>query len=287
MQKPAGLRARGSQIEGLIRSAYVNISQGPNNSELRGKPMQKETILKELHFFPKIKSELPEAYKLVFEKEYKDNREGVTLMSRLAQFLEGWMHKKVSQKSGGPLLEIGAGTLNHLAFENSIHDYDICEPYTFLFKDNPNKEKIRHVYHTFEDIPVDQKFQRIISIAVLEHLHNLPLILARSALMLDKDGVFQAGIPSEGGLLWWLSWRFSTGLAYRLRTGLDYGVVMRHEHVNTQFEIIKWIKLVFKDVKTSRFPLPSAHLSLYGYIEARNPKTENVQYILNNYSKET
>ena len=48
----------------------------------------------------------------------------------------------------------------------------------------------------------------------------------------------QACIPSEGGAFWWLSWRLSTGMSYYIRTGLDYGVAMRHEHVNTAPEIV-------------------------------------------------
>ena len=57
-----------------------------------------------------------------------------------------------------------------------------------------------------------------------------------AALRLEADGVFQAGIPSEGGFLWGIAWRLSTGISYYLRTGLGYGVVMRHEHIDSAFE---------------------------------------------------
>lgn len=92
--------------------------------------------------------------------------------------------------------------------------------------------------------------------------------------MLKEYGVFQAGIPSEGGLLWGLSWRISTGLVFRLKTGLDWSEYMRHEHVSSAKEILQLIKFVFREVKISRFPLPFNHLSWYVYVEARFPRPE-------------
>ena len=64
----------------------------------------------------------------------------------------------------------------------------------------------------------------------------------------------------------------STGLAYYLRNRLDYGVVMRHEHVNDAETILSVVHYFFDDVRVSRFPLPMHQLSFYGYIEARRPK---------------
>jgi len=100
---------------------------------------------------------------------------------------------------------------------------------------------------------------------------HLPAELARCALMLEDGGIFQAGIPSEGGCLWGLAWRLSTGFSYRLRTGLDYGALMRHEHVNRADEIIAMLRHFFGVVQVWRFPLNFHHLSFYAYIDARNP----------------
>ena len=94
--------------------------------------------------------------------------------------------------------------------------------------------------------------------------------------------VFQAGIPSEGGLLWGLGWRFSTGISYFLRTGLDYGVVMRHEHLNTAAEITAIVGHLFDDVRLKRFPLPGHHLSLFTYIEAQSPRYDRCRMLVGN-----
>jgi len=78
-----------------------------------------------------------------------------------------------------------------------------------------------------------EQYDRVLSVAVLEHLGEMPAIIAASARLIRQGGVFQAGIPAEGGLLWGLAWRLTTAIAYRARTGLAYAPVMRHEHLNT------------------------------------------------------
>ena len=103
-------------------------------------------------------------------------------------------------------------------------------------------------------------------------MENLPWEVAMSSLFLEPDGLFQAGIPSEGGFLWGSAWRATTGIAYRLRTGLDYGSLMRHEHLSTAKEIETIIRAFFENVSIVRFPFSFHHLSFYTYIEAKFPK---------------
>lgn len=222
--------------------------------------------------FPKVRPPLSPAHARLYEREYHLNREGNAPVERLAKWVEGWMHLCVAARSGrGPTLELGAGTLNHLKYEADLGEYDIVEPFGTLFSGSIHAKRVRHIYSDQSQIPLGSSYARIVSIAVLEHMTDLPRELARSGILLKPDGVFQAGIPSEGGLTWWLGWRCTTGISYWLRNRLDYGVVMRHEHVNTSDEIIALVRLLFRDVRVKRFPLPHRHLSLYAYIEARDP----------------
>jgi len=235
--------------------------------------------------YPRSRPALSPEHLTVYEEQYKINREGATIADGAAQKLEQWMHRKVAALAGDPVLELGAGTLNHLRFEKGTGSYDVVEPFTALFEGKPELSRIRACYRSVHDTPRENRYHRIVSIAVLEHLTDLPQDMARSATILADGGVFQAGIPSEGGLLWWLGWRFSTGLAYFLRTGLDYGRVMRHEHVNNAQEINQIVSYLFEEVTVLRFPMPLRHASFYTYIEARNPRRRLAEALLETTSR--
>lgn len=224
-----------------------------------------------INAFPKKRPSLSSAHEACFKHEYKMNREGETgLIGGLALRLEQWMHKKVSQCDFvGDTLEVGAGTLNHLVFEKNEYAYDIVEPFQELYLDKKDESsRIRSFYRSIIDIPGDIKYDRIISIATMEHMTNLPKELELIHEKLTTEGVLQVGIPTEGGILWGLAWRLTTALSYKIRTGLSYSALMRHEHVNTADEILSLVKHYFGNVEVKRFPFNSKHLSFYTYFSA-------------------
>jgi len=239
------------------------------------------TIDKILARYPKTRPRLPEEYRQVYTKEYLANRNGANLASYVSIRLEQWMHRRVaSRQRPGEVLELGAGTLNHLRYESKHSAYDVVEPFKEFYDKRPDRSNIRHLYSALCEISETKRYDRIISIAVLEHVTDLPREIARACRRLDERGIFQAGIPTEGGALWGCAWRFGTGIGYRLRTGLDYGRLMRHEHVNNEEEIIAVIKYFFGQVQVARFPLPHKHLSLYTHVEARLPRTQRSEEYL-------
>ena len=234
-----------------------------------------------LQSYPRMRPALPDAHKRIYLEEYRRNRGtyGGALF-RMTAALESWMHRRVARRRiDGPVLELGAGTLNHLQYEPKL-PYDIVEPMTALFEDRPEIGLIARAYGSIFDIPGGTRYARIISVAVLEHVEDLPRLVACSGLLLDRDGMFQTGIPAEGGMLWGLAWRMTTGIAYRTRTGLPYGPLMRHEHLNTAAEIISIVRHCFRSVAVSWFPLPHRQLSFYAYIEARDPDTKTCERLL-------
>jgi hypothetical protein len=74
------------------------------------------------------------------------------------------------------------------------------------------------------------------------------------------------GIPSEGTILWRIGWALTTGIEFRARHGLNYGVLMRHEHVNTASEIESVLRVFFKAVRREVYGVMPA-LSLYQFFE--------------------
>src|SRR6202000_3297189 len=94
---------------------------------------------------------------------------------------------------------------------------------------------------------------RVTSVASLEHICDLPFVLARSARLMAEGGALRAAIPSEGGLLWKMGWVFTTGLESRMRHGLDYGQLRAHEHVNTAWEVETLVRALFEEVSVTSF----------------------------------
>lgn len=224
--------------------------------------------------YPRTRPPLPPALEAIYHDTYVSSREGRGILYRITQSLEAWMHRRVAadSKPGQTVLELGAGTLNHLRFESPDEIYDVVEPYKALYEGRSEAGRVRSFFADIADVPSENRYDRIISIATLEHVLNLPELVARAAKLLKPEGVFAAGIPSEGGFLWGFSWRASVGLSFRLRTGLNYGDLMRHEHANQAKEIEAIVKHFFERVQVSRFPIPARQLSLYTFLRCQRAR---------------
>jgi SAM-dependent methyltransferase len=228
-----------------------------------------------LETYPRVRPPLGGRYEELYVGEYKRSRSGGKGLPALVANMEAWMHRQVLGAAREErILELGAGTLNHVPYEKRTSVYDVVEPFQQLWENSPNRDQVTAIYKDISDIPKDRSYDRIISVAVLEHLTDLPSVLAQCGLMLRADGEFKAGIPSEGGFLWSFGWRMTTGLSFRLRTGLSYEVIMRHEHVNCSDEIVALTRYLFKNVSIRRFPLPAKNLSLYTALGASHPIAE-------------
>ncbi len=233
--------------------------------------------------FPKERPALPENIRKIYAEHYKKNREGESPAASLAQGMESWLHKCVAEDVNESLdkdtLELGAGTLNQLPYETQKGSYDIVEPFTSLFENSTLLSKVRNVYSDTSEIPDTERYDRIISIAVLEHIANLPEVVARCGLLLKEGGTFRASIPSEGTLLWYLGWRLTTGLEFAIKHRLDYGKLMRHEHVNKAKEIEEVLNYFFKTVDCKVFGLAKP-LSLYQFFACSNPDRQRCESYL-------
>ena len=225
--------------------------------------------------FPKIRPTLPTEYQKIYLQHMKENRHGQSPASRLSTALEGWMHRRIARdvrksKQSLSTLEIGAGTLNHLRHEPHNPAYDIVEPSHFLFEDFPFLSLVRTIYKEITDVQPDAAYDRIISIASFEHICNLTEVVAWCGLLLKPDGHLRAAIPTEGGPLWKLGWKLTTGWEFKRRYGLDYEVIMRTEHVNTWTEVAEVLNYFFQNVECSYLGL-SRTVSFYQVYICREP----------------
>lgn len=237
------------------------------------------------HSFPKTRSVLPVEYERIYIEHYKLNREGGSAASGLAQLMERWMHRKVAEDAptndseSCPTLEIGAGTLNHLPKEPFTSPYDIVEPFENLYRHSSELPRINEIFADISVIGSHNSYQRIISIATFEHVCNLPEVVAKCGLLLTRSGTLRVAIPSEGTVLWKLAWKASTGVEFRLRYGLDYGVLMNHEHVNAAEEIAEVLSYFFSKISISCFGLGPKY-SLYQYYECSEPSIDRCEHYL-------
>jgi hypothetical protein len=236
-----------------------------------------------LSSFPKVRPELPEKYREIYAEHYRNNREGLSPASSLSQKMEAWMHRRVAsdfsvRKIPSRTLEIGAGNLNHVPYEPGTEIYDVVEELIELPETSPRRHHIHHTYRSVGEIQ-NEVYDRIVSIAVFEHLCDLPTTVATCGLLLDSGGQLRIGIPSEGTILWRLGWGLTTGIEFRAKHGLSYGVLMRHEHVNSAKEIEGVLRLLFRKVRREVLGLiPS--LSFYQYFECSEPDIPRCQGIL-------
>jgi hypothetical protein len=225
--------------------------------------------------FPKQRTPLPPEYAAIYLQHYRNSREGKSQILGLAQRMERWMHRKVASDSTGgaakATLEIGAGNLNQLPYEPESHPYDIIEPFRELFESSPHLTRIRNVYDDIAGVPSENRYDRITSIAVLEHVCNLPELVARSALLLAEGGTFRAGIPSEGTILWRLGWQMTTALDFRARHNLEYKVLMQYEHVNRAREIEEVLRYFFTETRCRVFGVARG-LSFYQFFSCAKPQ---------------
>jgi SAM-dependent methyltransferase len=216
--------------------------------------------------YPRVRPPLSAAHQASFVEHYRDNRSESSISMRL----EKWMHRQLGRQSGAEILEIGAGNLNHVPYHRGAA-YDVIEPFRDLWEDSPHRGAVRTIFRDIAEVPSGSAYDLILSAAVLEHLTELPDVIARSALLLRPGGVWCAAFPSEGGFLWELAWRSTTGVAYRLKRGLDYSAIIRHEHVNRAPEIVRLLNYFFGSVELTRFPMPWHQLSFYAVAVAHLP----------------
>lgn len=228
--------------------------------------------------FPKTRPTLPPKLAAIYTRQYLENRSGETPAASLSQRLERWLHLQVAADVKGAqtppaTLELGAGTLNQLAYEPAGGAYDVIEPFKALFADSPLLGGVRDAYDDIREISLDHRYGRVTSVASLEHICDLPFVLARAARLMTSEGMLRAAIPSEGGFLWALGWMATTGLEFRLRHGLDYGLLMAHEHVNSAREVETLVRALFEDVQIKSFGV-GRQLSLYRFLCARRPRLD-------------
>ena len=213
---------------------------------------------------------LPDKYFRIYNEFYLDYSKNNNIFRKLAFSLEVWFHLLTYKNYPNPqsILELGAGNLNHVKYEKNFKYYDVIEPKEFLINasDPFDRDKITNIYGDIKELPENKIYDKIISIGVLEHIEELDYVLEKISYKLTSQGKFLVTIPAEGEFLWWIGWRLTTGIAFWLKHKLDYGVIMRYEHVNTASKVIRLLNKYFKINFIKSFPINIRNFRLFIYI---------------------
>ena len=186
----------------------------------------------------------------------------------IEKFNQGYV-AQLPLKKGSVTLEVGAGLGEHAKYEDLGNQEYYCLEYREEFCKELRKVIFPPERVLCGDIQKTQKwdaatFDRIIAIHVLEHLLDLPAALAEISRLLKPGGVFDVVIPTEGGFAYSLARKISAERVFRKNFKMDYGPIIKNEHVSTYHEITEVLFANFRLQTRSFFPsfLPISGLNL-------------------------
>jgi phosphatidylethanolamine/phosphatidyl-N-methylethanolamine N-methyltransferase len=167
------------------------------------------------------------------------------------------------------VLEVGCGTGEH--FRHVAHRFDsfICSDIDVkslsIAQQKINAKNVDFVVCSGFSIPFpDNKFDRLISTHVLEHLSNPVLAVLEWARVLKHNGVLSILLPTDPGLFWRIGRSFGPR-RNATKFGIDYDYVMAIEHVNSCYNLLSILRHHFPIYKEMWWPLrvTSVDLNLF------------------------
>jgi SAM-dependent methyltransferase len=225
--------------------------------------------LQEQYIWPKSRPVLTKEQQKVFSEWYQYwlSKEG---MQGRYSFIDRFGHEyavKTFEKNC-TTLDIGAGNGAHLGYEDlDSQEYTAFELSGELIeiikKDYPKAKAIIGDCQKEMDFR-NNYFDRVLAIHVLEHLDNLPVTLNEVHRILRPNGKFSVVIPCESGMLYNFGKKFSSERMFKKKFHQNYDWLIKYDHINTAYEVIRELKDLFSIVSTQYFPflIPSINLEL-------------------------
>lgn len=221
-----------------------------------------------------------------YRNRFSDVYDNANYASPLQSFAMHASHRLVERAFGkdaqfGRVLEIGAGTGEHLPFvRHAFDEYTLTDldPKTLDVARGKlppaRKGVVKLEVQTGSSLNYeDGTFDRLIATHVLEHIYQPHLVLKEWRRVLKDGGTLSVLIPTDPGV----AWRLGRHLGPRrnaIAQGIAYDYVMAREHVNSCSNLIALLRHYFPGSREAWWPLPvpSIDLNLFFAFHAKVDK---------------
>jgi len=218
-------------------------------------------------------------YNASFANNYDEYNYDKSLQSIVMSSSHKFAEKKYSKLDHfSKVLEIGAGTGEHLVFVRHTYDEYVLTDHNSKTLDIAKKKlsliaanKVSYDVQAGDNLNYpDNFFDRLIATHVLEHIYEPQNALNEWSRVIKNNGIMTIIIPTDPGLLW----RFGRNLGPRRRAisrGIPYDYIMAREHVNPCGNLISILRYMFPDYTEGWWPtsIPSIDLNLFFAFHAR------------------
>lgn len=216
----------------------------------------------------------------LWQKEYSTDQENL-YKNFFIRTIFDIGHRYIARKgedTNGIILDVGSGMGYHLKFEkiNKNRRYICLDSDPQMLK-KINKPFVKTIVGNCGAIPLkNNSVDVVIASHILEHLPNLKQDLGELKRVLKKNGKVIIVLPADPGFLWNMLTYFSPSRARLKKIGIDYDVVMRHEHVNTFDKCLRTIRKEFKIIDEKYYPffIKNHHFNLFVCLTATNQTHE-------------
>lgn len=176
-------------------------------------------------------------------------------------------------KNDGYTLDLGCGMGNYLPYLKDRRFAVGLDNSPFLIS------QARERYQGFPLVEGDilslpfpgETFDTIISLSVLEHLHDLHRALDEVHRVLRPDGEFVVIVPAWEGFLFKIGREVTTKRHVESRLNIDYDAICKERHINLSRQIVKQLRQKFAvtTVRGAPFLIPLVHVNIWIGIHSR------------------
>lgn len=207
---------------------------------------------------------------LDYRQRFAGLYDGANYASPLQRRVMRASHRLLEKRFGaaarfGRVLEVGAGTGEHLPFVRHAYDEYVVtdrDPEALRLAERKATPvvcgKVRFEAHAAENLGfADAAFDRLVAAHVLEHLYPPQRAIKEWRRVLRDGGTLSVLIPTDPGV----AWRLGRALGPRraaVAQGLPYDYIIAREHVNACNNLLALLRYYFPEHVDDWWPLPFA-----------------------------